>query len=127
VGLLRHGSEQGLKYALQKISEIREEFSRNANVVGSDGELNQVLEKAGRVADFLELAELMCYDALERAESCGCHFREEFQTPDGEAQRNDEHYCYVSVWEYTRNGDVPRLHKEPLTFEYVHLAPRSYK
>jgi succinate dehydrogenase / fumarate reductase flavoprotein subunit len=124
-GMVRN--EQGLKYALQKIPEIREEFWRNANVVGGDGELNQVLEKAGRVADFLELAELMCYDALERAESCGCHFREEFQTPDGEPQRNDEHYCYVSAWEHTRNGGVPRLHKEPLTFEYVHLAPRSYK
>jgi len=124
-GMVRN--EQGLKYAVQKIPEIREEFWRNANVVGDDGELNQVLEKAGRVADFLELAELMCYDALERAESCGCHFREEFQTADGEPQRNDEHCCYVSAWEYAPDSELPWLHKEPLTFEYVHLAQRSYK
>ena len=120
-------NEQGLKYAVQKIPEIRQEFWRNASIVGGGEELNQVLEKAGRVADFLELAELMCYDALERAESCGCHFREEFQTADGEPQRNDEHYCYVSVWKYARNSELLRLHKEPLIFENVHLAPWSYK
>jgi succinate dehydrogenase / fumarate reductase flavoprotein subunit len=124
-GMVRN--EPGLKHALQKIPEIREEFWRNLNVVGSDGELNQVLEKAGRVADFLELAELMCYDALKRAESCGCHFREEFQTADGEPQRNDERYCHVSAWEHTGDGKRPTLHREPLAFEYVHLAQRSYK
>jgi succinate dehydrogenase / fumarate reductase, flavoprotein subunit len=124
-GMVRN--EQGLKYAVQKIPEIRQEFWRNASIVGGGEELNQVLEKAGRVADFLELAELMCYDALQRAESCGCHFREEFQTADGEPQRNDERYCYVSAWEYARNSELPRLHKEPLIFEHVHLAPRSYK
>src|SRR5438093_8425625 len=105
-GMVRN--EQGLKYAVQKIPEIRQEFWRNASIVGGGEELNQVLEKAGRVADFLELAELMCYDALERAESCGCHFREEFQTADGEPQRNDEHYCYVSAWKYARNSELPR-------------------
>jgi succinate dehydrogenase / fumarate reductase, flavoprotein subunit len=124
-GMVRN--EQGLKYAVRKIPEIRQEFWRNASIVGDSEELNQVLEKAGRVADFLELAELMCYDALQRAESCGCHFREEFQTADGEPQRNDEHYCYVSAWEYASNSELPRLHKESLTFENVHLAPRSYK
>jgi succinate dehydrogenase / fumarate reductase flavoprotein subunit len=119
--------EKGLKYALAKIPEIRAEFWRNVNVVGCNEELNQALEKAGRVADFLELAELICYDALERAESCGGHFRTEFQTPDGEALRDDEHFCYVSAWEYAGAGQKPILHKEPLTFEYVHLAQRSYK
>ena len=83
-----------------KIPQLREEFWRNANILGGNDEFNQALEKAGRVADFLELAELMCRDALQREESCGCHFREEFQTPDGEAQRDDEHFCYVSAWEY---------------------------
>jgi succinate dehydrogenase / fumarate reductase flavoprotein subunit len=108
-------NEQGLKYALKKIPEIQREFWGNANVVGRNEEFNQALEKAGRVADFLELAELMCYDALARAESCGCHFREEFQTADGEAQRDDENYCNVSAWEYTGCGIQPRLHKESLT------------
>ena len=124
-GMVRN--EQGLKRALSKIPAIREEFWKNVRVVGSNEELNQVLETAGRVADYLELAELMCYDALGRAESCGCHFREEFQMPDGEAQRNDEQYCHVSAWRYTGNGKQPTLLKEPLTFEYVHLAQRSYK
>jgi len=97
------------------------------NVVGTGDELNQALEKAGRVADFLELAELMCLDALDRNESCGAHFREEFQTPDGEALRDDENYCYVSAWEYKGDGERPAMHKEPLSFEYVHLTQRSYK
>ena len=95
--------------------------------LASEDEINQALEKAGRVADFLELAELMCLDALERAESCGCHFREEFQTPDGEAQRDDEHFCYVSAWEYAGEQRKPVLHKEPLEFEYVAPSQRSYK
>jgi succinate dehydrogenase / fumarate reductase flavoprotein subunit len=120
-------NEQGLKYALKRIPEIQREFWGNANVVGRNEEFNQALEKAGRVADFLELAELMCYDALARAESCGCHFREEFQTADGEARRDDENYCNVSVWEYAGASDRPRLHKEPLIFEYAQVTQRSYK
>jgi succinate dehydrogenase / fumarate reductase flavoprotein subunit len=124
-GMVRN--EKGLKYALGKVPEIREEFWKNANVVGAGDELNQALEKAGRVADFLELAELMCLDALDRNESCGAHFREEFETPDGEALRDDENYCYVSAWEYKGDGERPAMHKEPLSFEYVHLTQRSYK
>ena len=124
-GMVR--SESGLQHALEQIPVIREEFWRNVNVLGSEVEINQALEKAGRVADFLELAELMCLDALERAESCGCHFREEFQTPDGEAQRDDEHFCYVSAWEYTGDGRRPVLRKELLEFEYVTPSQRSYK
>jgi succinate dehydrogenase / fumarate reductase, flavoprotein subunit len=117
----------GLEQALAQIPELREEFWRNVNVPGSDAELNQALEKAGRVADFLELGELICRDALDREESCGGHFREEYQTPDGEAKRDDEHFAYVAAWEYTGDLQHPRLHKEPLDFEYVHLAQRSYK
>jgi succinate dehydrogenase / fumarate reductase flavoprotein subunit len=96
-------------------------------VLGSGEELNQSLEKAGRVADFFELAELMCLDALERNESCGGHFREEYQTPEGEAARDDEHYSYAAAWEFQGAGKPPALHKEPLTFEYVHPSQRSYK
>jgi succinate dehydrogenase / fumarate reductase flavoprotein subunit len=117
----------GLKDALRAIPEIRERFWRDVRVTGSGAELNQELEKAGRVADFLEFAELMCIDALERDESCGAHFREEHQTADGEAQRNDEQFAYAAAWEYTGPGNAPKLHKEPLTFEYVHLTQRSYK
>jgi succinate dehydrogenase / fumarate reductase flavoprotein subunit len=105
---------------------LREAFWRDVNVPGSDDELNQALEKAGRVADFLGLAELICRDALHREESCGGHFREEHQTEDGEARRDDEHFAYVAAWEYRKDAE-PRLHKEPLEFEYVHLAQRSYK
>jgi len=117
----------GLKKALSLIPELRAEFWRNLNVPGSDAELNQALEKAGRVADFLELGELICLDALHREESCGGHFREEFQTEDGEALRDDEHFAYVAAWEYKGPDRTPELHKEPLEFEYVHLAQRSYK
>jgi succinate dehydrogenase / fumarate reductase flavoprotein subunit len=120
-------NDAGLRKALQRIPEIREEFWRNVTVPGSDGELNQSLEKAGRVADFLELGELMCKDALHRTESCGGHFREESQTPDGEAKRDDEHFTYVAAWEYAGDNAEPILNKEPLEFEYVHLAQRSYK
>ncbi|MBX6331251.1 MAG: fumarate reductase/succinate dehydrogenase flavoprotein subunit [Gemmatimonadaceae bacterium] len=120
-------NESGLKYALQRIPELREEFWENVNVPGTGVELNQALEKAGRVADFLELAELICLDALHRRESCGGHFREESQTPEGEALRDDEHFAYVAAWEYAGDGASPVLHKEPLSFEYVHLAQRSYK
>jgi len=117
----------GLQEALQRIPAIREEFWQNVNVPGSDLQLNQALERAGRVADFLELAELMCVDALHREESCGGHFREEYQTPDGEALRDDGNFAYVGAWEYQGDGKAPVLHKEPLQFEYVKLAQRSYK
>jgi succinate dehydrogenase / fumarate reductase, flavoprotein subunit len=120
-------NEAGLKVALTKIPELREEFWKNVNVPGSDAELNQALEKAGRVADFLELAELMCIDALHRTESCGAHFREESQTPDGEALRDDAHFAYVAAWEYAGEGKPPILNKEPLVFEHVQLSQRSYK
>ena len=120
-------NEAGLRMALAKIPKLREEFWRDVNVPGSADTLNQALEKAGRVADFFELAELMCLDALHRRESCGGHFREEFQTPDGEALRDDEHFAYVAAWEFAGDGQAPVLNKEPLEFEYVHLAQRSYK
>jgi len=120
-------SESSLKEALQRIPEIREEFWNNVNVVGSATELNTALEHAGRVADFLEFAELMCIDALQRDESCGGHFRTEHQTEDGEAKRNDEDFCHSSVWEYSGDTSKPTLHKEQLTFENVKLATRSYK
>jgi succinate dehydrogenase / fumarate reductase flavoprotein subunit len=125
VGMGRN--EAGLKTALQKIPQIRERFWKEVLVPGSGSDLNQELEKAGRVADFLELGELLAYDALMRDESCGAHFREEHQTPDGEALRDDEHFAYVAAWEYKGEGKAPELHKEPLTFENVHLAQRSYK
>ena len=120
-------NEAGLQEALKKIPEIREEFWKNVNVLGQNEELNQSLEKAGRVADFLEFGELLCRDALERRESCGGHFREEFQTEEGEAKRDDEHFAYVSAWEYSGDLAAPVLHKETLDFENVHLAQRSYK
>jgi succinate dehydrogenase / fumarate reductase flavoprotein subunit len=124
-GMARNASS--LREALGRIPTLREEFWRDVNVPGSDAELNQALEKAGRVADFLELAELMCRDALHREESCGGHFREEFQTEDGEALRDDDRFAYVAAWEDAGREAEPRLHQEPLTFEYVHLAQRSYK
>jgi len=119
-------NDAGLREALKRAPQLREEFWEDVNVLGSGEELNQSLEKAGRVADFLEFGELMCYDALNRRESCGGHFREEFQTADGEAKRNDEEYAYVAAWECVGDGP-PQLHKEPLEFEAVHLATRSYK
>jgi succinate dehydrogenase / fumarate reductase flavoprotein subunit len=120
-------NEKGLQTALQRIPELREQFWKDVKVPGEGADLNQELEKAGRVADFLEFAELMVYDALERDESCGAHFREEHQTPEGEALRNDDDYSYVSAWEFKGVGENPTLHKEPLAFEYVHLTQRSYK
>jgi succinate dehydrogenase / fumarate reductase flavoprotein subunit len=120
-------NEAGLRTALEKIPELRAEFWRDVNVPGSDIELNQALEKAGRVADFLELAELMCLDALHRTESCGGHFREESQTPDGEALRDDANFAYVAAWEYAGDRQSPILNKEPLVFENVKLSQRSYK
>jgi len=117
----------GLRQALQAIPALREQFWSDLKVLGTGDELNQSLEKAGRVADFFELAELMCLDALERNESCGGHFREEYQTPEGEAQRNDEEFSYAAAWEYRGDGQTPAVHKEPLHFDYVHPSQRSYK
>lgn len=117
----------GLKKALLEIPKIREEFWNNVLVSGDKDNVNQELEKAGRVADFLDLGELMCHDALEREESCGGHFREEYQTPDNEALRNDEKFCHVAVWEYQGEKKAPVRHIEPLSFESVKLATRSYK
>jgi succinate dehydrogenase / fumarate reductase flavoprotein subunit len=125
VGMTR--SETSLKEALKRIPELREEFWENVNVSGSGLELNQELEKAGRVADFLEFAELLTKDALHRNESCGAHFRVEHQTRDGEAIRDDKNFSYVSAWEYKGADKEPELHKELLTFEHAHLAVRSYK
>jgi succinate dehydrogenase / fumarate reductase flavoprotein subunit len=116
----------GLRDALRRIPELREEFWRDVRVPGAGAELNQSLEKAGRVADFLELAELMCRDALEREESCGGHFRTEHQV-EGEAQRDDTRFCHVAAWEWTGDGTTPRRHVEPLNFENVTLSTRSYK
>ncbi|HEV8122999.1 MAG TPA: fumarate reductase/succinate dehydrogenase flavoprotein subunit [Gemmatimonadales bacterium] len=120
-------NEAGLKTALERIPAIRNEFWTNVRVLGQGEELNQSLEKAGRVADFLELAELMCLDALHRKESCGGHFREESQTPDGEAMRDDDHFAYVAAWSWTGEGRPPSMEKEVLEFERVHLSQRSYK
>ena len=125
VGMAR--SEESCKEALKVIPQIREEFWKNVKVSGSGAEFNQQLENAGRVADFLEFAELMTLDALHRNESCGGHFRVEHQMPDGEAKRDDENYCYAAAWEFKGVGKEPELHKEPLKFENVHLAIRSYK
>jgi succinate dehydrogenase / fumarate reductase flavoprotein subunit len=124
-GMARNAT--GLKQALEAIPKLREEFWRDVAIPGTGAELNQSLEKAGRVADFLEFAELMCTDALHREESCGGHFREEHQTDDGEALRDDENFAYVAAWEYAGEGQAPVLHKEPLAFENVHLSTRSYK
>ena len=120
-------NEKGLTEAIAKVRALKAEFWTNLNVLGSGDELNQSLEKAGRVADFIELGELMCIDALDRKESCGGHFREEYQTPEGEAQRDDENFAYAAAWEFVGEGKDPVLHKEPLTFEYVHPSQRSYK
>ncbi|MEO7934040.1 MAG: fumarate reductase/succinate dehydrogenase flavoprotein subunit [Chthoniobacterales bacterium] len=120
-------TEAGLKEALAEIPNIREEFWKNVNVLGQSANLNQSLEMAGRVADFLEFGELMCLDALQRRESCGGHFREEFQTPDGEALRDDEHFAHVAAWEYAGESGQSIRHIEPLEFDNIHLAVRSYK
>jgi succinate dehydrogenase / fumarate reductase, flavoprotein subunit len=120
-------SDAGLSNALARIPELREEFWNNLRIVGTGEELNQTLEKANRVSDFLELAELMCVDALNRTESCGCHFRVESQTADGEAKRDDANFAYSAAWEWKSPGQGPALHKEPLTFEYVPLSQRNYR
>ena len=120
-------NKEGLKQALTEIPKLREEFWGNVKVMGEQENVNQSLEKAGRVADFLEFGELMCRDALEREESCGGHFREEHQTDDGEALRDDKKFCHAAVWEYQGDDKAPKRHKEELKFENVHLATRSYK
>ena len=125
VGMAR--SEESLKTAIKEIPVLREEFWKNVKVTGSGAELNQQLENAWRVADFLEFGELLARDALQRNESCGGHFRVEHQMPDGEARRDDENYCYAAAWEFKGLNKEPELHKEPLVFENIHLAVRSYK
>jgi succinate dehydrogenase / fumarate reductase flavoprotein subunit len=126
VGMSR--DEAGLKQALREIKALREDFWNNVYVPGEQSTYNKYLEYACRVADFLELGELMALDALERNESCGGHFREEFQTPEGEALRNDDEFCYVAAWEYPGDENInATLHKEPLVFENVKLTQRSYK
>ncbi|HYI57911.1 MAG TPA: fumarate reductase/succinate dehydrogenase flavoprotein subunit [Microlunatus sp.] len=120
-------SEEGLRKAITRIRELKQEFWADVRVLGTNDELNQALEKAGRVADFLELGELMCIDALQRRESCGGHFRAESQTEDGEALRHDDEFAYVSAWEWGGEGGKPVLHKEPLVYEYVEMKQRSYK
>jgi len=120
-------TEEGLKKALKLIPELREEFYQNLSILGSAREFNQMLEKALRVADFLEFGEIMCLDALNRKESCGGHFREEYQTPDHEALRNDQDFCHVAAWRYQGPNKPPSLEKEDLKFESVELAQRSYK
>ncbi len=125
VGMARN--ENGLKFSLEQIKELKEDFWKNVFVPGENTEFNQELEKAVKVADFLEIGELMARDALNRYESCGGHFREEMQTPDGETKRDDENYMYVSAWEYKGKENEPELHKEPLKYEYIKLATRNYK
>ncbi len=120
-------TEAGLKTALEKIPALRQEFWQDLRILGESNDLNQSLEVAGRVADFLEMAELICVDALHRNESCGGHFRGEYQTPDGEALRNDDEFAYVAAWQYAGDDNAPLLNKEPLNFETVHLSQRSYK
>jgi succinate dehydrogenase / fumarate reductase flavoprotein subunit len=119
-------NREGLEKALALIPELRAQFWADARILGERETFNQSLEKAGRVADFLEFAELMCQDALEREESCGGHYRTEYQV-DGEAKRDDERFCHVAAWEYQGDGVAPVRHVEPLVFENVKLATRSYK
>jgi succinate dehydrogenase / fumarate reductase flavoprotein subunit len=120
-------NEAGLKKVLAEVPKLRERFWDEVSVPGTGDQFSQVLEHAGRVADFLEFAELLAKDALDRKESCGGHFREESQTADNEALRNDDKYSYVAAWEFAGVGKAPVLHKEPLEFENVHLTQRSYK
>ena len=124
-GMARNAS--GLKKALEMIKELRDQYWKHVRVAGVNEEFNISLERANRVADFLEFSEVICHDALDREESCGAHFREEHQTADGEAKRDDENFCHVAAWEYKGVGEPPRMHKEPLTFEEVELTTRSYK
>ena len=125
VGMSRN--EEGLKKSIKMIQELKVEFWKDVYVPGENGEFNQELEKALKVADFLEIGELMARDALNRFESCGGHFREEMQTEDGETKRDDDNFMYVSAWEYKGESSEPELHKEPLRYEYIKLATRNYK
>ena len=125
VGMAR--TEAGLTGAITEIRALRDEFWQNVLVPGDKNNLNPALDYAGRVADYMEFGELLTLDALHRSESCGGHFREEFQTPEGEALRDDEHYSYVAAWEFTGIDSEPTLHKEPLVFDEVHPSQRSYK
>jgi len=125
VGMAR--SKEGLEQAIKDIQALREDFYANVRVLGAANGMNPELDKAGRVADFLELGELMAKDALERNESCGGHFREEYQSAEGEALRDDENFTFVSAWEYTGVPSEAKLHKEELVFENVELKTRSYK
>jgi succinate dehydrogenase / fumarate reductase flavoprotein subunit len=118
---------EGLKEAISEIKALREDFYENVNVPGTTSEFNEQLAKAGRVADFLELGELFAKDALERSESCGGHFREESQTPEGEALRNDKDFTFVSAWEYKGEPSKAKLHKEELNYEEIEVKTRSYK
>jgi succinate dehydrogenase / fumarate reductase flavoprotein subunit len=124
-GMARNAA--GLKKALELIPQLREQFWRHVRIPGSSADFNQELEKAQRVADFLELGQLMVEDALQREESCGCHFREEYETEDGEAKRDDARFSFVAAWEFQGDGKSPRLHKEPLSFESAKPSQRSYK
>ena len=124
-GMERNKAE--LKEAIKLIPGLREEFWGNVKIPGENAALNQSLEHAGRVADFLEFGELMCHDALQREESCGGHFRSEHQTAEGEAKRNDDDFSYVGAWEYKGENKKPKLHKEPLEYEEVKMTHRSYK
>ena len=120
-------NEEGLKKAAELVKQLKDEFWKDLKVSGTNGELNQELEKAGRVADYFEVASLMIQDALDRKESCGAHFREEYQTEEGEPLRNDNEFMYVAAWEYTGENSSPKLNKEELKFEYVKVTKRSYK
>jgi len=125
VGMARN--KEGLQKAITLIREVRAEFWKDVKITGENNEVNPELEKAGRVADFLELGELMAMDALNREESCGGHFREEYQTPEGEALRNDDQYMYVAAWEYSGDDKAPVLNKEPLEYEAIEVKQRNYK
>ena len=125
IGMARN--EAGLKEALLEIPKIKEKFWNDISIPGSEKDVNQELEKALRIKDFIELAGLMAHDALDRKESCGAHFREEYQTPEGEAVRNDEDFSFVSAWEFKGETEVPELHKEDLKYENIELKQRSYK
>lgn len=125
VGMARN--KEGLTNAIEEIKALREDFWKNVKVPGTTKGVNVELEKAVRVADFLELGELMAYDALNREESCGGHFREEYQTPEGEAVRNDKDYMFVSSWEFKGVDKEPKLHKEDLDYEYIEVKTRNYK
>jgi len=120
-------NKQGLEEAIVEIKAIRDEFWKDVKIPGVQNSFNQELEKAGRVADFIELGDLMCRDALNREESCGGHFREEHRTEEGEAMRNDDDYAYVAAWKYKGDNETPELHKEDLKFENIELKQRSYK